>query len=378
MRTWMPAAAVLLIGVARMPADTFSSGPASGRHLTSASNVKPPFTSQPVQGFSSIAPIARRDGWFYALADNGYGTKENSDDFLLRIYRVRPRFDDSAQGRPGSVDVDPDFIQLADPDRRYPYRIVNERDAARPLTGGDFDPESLVVDGDGSFWIGDEFGPFILHFTRDGRLMSAPVEAEGLRSPDHPAAPTAPTARRSRGFEGLTTRRRGPALLALLEAAPEREGRDTTVILEFDRELGRFTSSRWTYRFDAPDHSATEIVPAEGAPGCRLTCESYFVIERDDERGAAAKFKKVFRIDVRQPGADVTKTLVADLLAIDNPQHVGGFGTLFRFPFIAPEALWQTARDTLVVVNDNNYPETGGRDPNARDDTEFIKLRIAP
>lgn len=368
------AAAAVLIGFARLPADTFAPGPPSGRHVTPVEGLTIPFASQPVQGFSSIAPVPKREGWFYALADNGYGTKANSDDFLLRIYVVKPDFSTTADR--GRVEIDPTYIQLADPDRRSPFPIVNEHEPGRRLTGADFDPEALVVDRDGSFWIGEEFGPFILHVAADGRLLDSPVEAEDLRSPDHPAAPRDARVARSRGFEGLTARRRGPMLLAMLEAGPAGTPSATTMILEFDRERRRFTGRAWGYRFDAPGHSATEIVPAIEAPSCGRGCESFLVIERDNEQGDAAKFKKVFRVDLRAPGSEVQKTVVADLLSIDNPHRMGGFPTTFRFAFITPEALWPLDRDTLVIANDNNYPGTGGRAPGVRDDTEFIKVKI--
>ena len=100
------------------------------------------------------------------------------------------------------------------------------------------------------------------------------------------------------------------------------------------------------------------------------------MIERDNAHGPAARFKKIFRVEVGAADTFVKKTLVVDLLAIDNPKRLGGFPTTFTFPFITPEAVWQTDAQTLVVVNDNNYPETGGRAPDVRDDTEFIRLRI--
>ena len=366
MKTMLAAAAALLVGFARMPADTFAPGPPSGRRVTPEAGLLLPFSSQPVQGFSSIAPIPKRDGWFYALADNGYGTKANSDDFLLRIYRVRP---DWTSGR---VDVDPAFIQLSDPRRQCNFAIVNERTEDRLLTGADFDPESLVIDRDGSFWIGEEFGPWILHAAPDGRLIDVPAEADGFRSPDNPAFTAGngereATVPRSRGFEGLAPLRQRGMLVAAFEAGPKGTPPDQTRLLEFDTASGLFTRRDWIYPFDAAGHSLTEFV-ADG--------KSFLAIERDNLQGPAARFKKVFRVELGVPGQVVRKTLVADLLAIDNPQRLGGFPATFTFPFITPEAVWPLDRHTILVVDDNNYPEKGGRSPDVRDDTEFIKLTI--
>jgi hypothetical protein len=41
------------------------------------------------------------------------------------------------------------------------------------LTGADFDVESIVRAADGTYWIGDEFGPFLLHFSATGTLLEA-------------------------------------------------------------------------------------------------------------------------------------------------------------------------------------------------------------
>ena len=98
--------------------------------------------------------------------------------------------------------------------------------AARLLTGFDLDPESFVLAPDGSFWISEEFGPFLLHFAADGRLLEPPVAVPGVRSPQNPfldltrrARPEAPTLATSRGFEGLAISPDGDTLYALLEGA---------------------------------------------------------------------------------------------------------------------------------------------------------------
>jgi glycerophosphoryl diester phosphodiesterase len=172
---------VELIGFASLPADTFAPGPDSGNGI-SANGRTGPFTGQPVQGFSGVQ--FADDNSFYFLSDNGYGAKNNSADYLLRIYHVDPDFKGTENGD-GSVDI-LGFIQLSDPDNKVPFSIVNEGTGERLLTGADFDIESIVIDPDGSIWIGDEFGPYLLHFDAMGKLLEAPIETPGVRSPQKP------------------------------------------------------------------------------------------------------------------------------------------------------------------------------------------------
>jgi glycerophosphoryl diester phosphodiesterase len=170
-----------LIGFSSLPADTFANGPDSGNGI-SGNGRTGPFTGQPVQGFSGVQ--FADDNSFYFLSDNGFGSKDNSADYLLRIYHVDPDFKGTENGD-GSVDI-LGFIQLSDPDNKVPFSIVNEGTGERLLTGADFDIESIVIDPDGSIWIGDEFGPYLLHFDAMGKLLEAPIETPGVRSPQKP------------------------------------------------------------------------------------------------------------------------------------------------------------------------------------------------
>ncbi|MEH2185222.1 MAG: esterase-like activity of phytase family protein [Nostoc sp.] len=161
---------VELVGFASLPADTFSDGPASGADV-SANGRTGPFPGQPIQGFSGVQ-FANSNS-LYFLSDNGYGSKDNSADFLLRINRLDPNFKGTENGD-GSVKV-LDYIQLSDPNNKVPFEIVNEGTTGRLLTGADFDVESFVFDKDGTIWVGDEFGPYLLHFDATGKLLEAPI-----------------------------------------------------------------------------------------------------------------------------------------------------------------------------------------------------------
>ncbi len=163
---------VILKGFAVLPADTFAAGPPSGNFITGSTNGRTiPFSSQPVQGFSAVQFAGNNTFWF--MPDNGFGAKNNSADYLLRVYRVDPNFRGIEAGD-GSVNV-LNFIQLADPDKRVPFQIINQTTSDRLLTGGDFDLESFVIAKDGTLWFGEEFGPFLLNTDATGKVLSAPV-----------------------------------------------------------------------------------------------------------------------------------------------------------------------------------------------------------
>lgn len=168
---------MILRGFASLPADTFAEGPPAGEGI-SANGRTGPFPGQPVQGFSGVQFAPSGGGDFLFLSDNGFGNRDNSSDYLLRIYQIDPDFVGAEEGD-GSVAIE-SFIQLADPNDVIPFEIVNEGTEARRLTGSDFDIESFVIDGSGDIWVGDEFGPFVLHFDSEGTLLEAPIETPNI------------------------------------------------------------------------------------------------------------------------------------------------------------------------------------------------------
>ena len=106
------------------------------------------------------------------------------------------------------------------------------------------------------------------------------------------------------------------------------------------------------------------------------------VIERDDLQGDAARAKRVYTIDLDRalPGKPLQKTLVIDLLAIGNSHNLVVTtppGSPFRFPYLTTESIQVLDRKHVVVVNDNNYPATGGRGATVKDATEWIWLELA-
>ena len=367
-----------LLARAIFPANAYQPGPISGTLIAGDNGAVPPFPGQPIPGFSAV--LALTDGTFWAMPDNGYGAKENSSDFLLRLYRVRPDFR-TADGGSGTIAV-VGFVQLRDPDRRIPFPLSR---ADRLLTGADFDLESVRITKDGDLWFGEEFGPFILHTDAGGKVLEAPIPLPGVMSPQNPFLPSSDawTIRASRGFEGMAISIDGKTLYPTLEGAlrndvdPRRR-----IINEFDIKSRVYTGRTWQYHVDAgfPDALIGDLTA--------LDEHRLVLIERDDFQGADARQKKIYLIDLRKTDASgvLEKKLVLDLLNIADPNGISlparlgefGVGNPFSFPLQSVESLEVLTGERILIANDNNYPFSDGRwiGRDKPDDIEMIIVRV--
>ena len=392
-----------LVARAVLPADTLGPGPVSGTAIGAGpfNGRTPPFAGQPVQGFSALIEDGRR-GRYLALSDNGYGAKANSADFLLRAHRLQVDLP------AGTVQVR-GFLGFSDP-RGLAGQPLTRAD--RQLTGADFDPESIRRVADGTYWVGEEFGPSLLHFSAAGELLAPPVRlpvpprlsayARGrdvVTSPDAPElavpAPPAtdggvrpalvpgPTAAAqanlpsSRGIEGMALSSDGRTLYPSLEGAlvddPDQRRR---VLYAFDVATQRFCGGTADLRLGAAGDAIGDLTAAGPA--------TLLVIARDNAQGAAARTKDVLAVDLSRFRGYLPTTPLVDLLSLSNPRRVGGaaspeavgLGDPFGFPFQTIESLLVEGRRSLVIANDNNFPFSSGRRPGAPDDNEIIQVRL--
>ncbi len=352
-----------LLKFAALPAETYVPGsePSGSLLGTAPSNaITPPFADQPIQGFSGI--LRNSDGTYDVLSDNGYGNKANSSDFLLRIQRIVPDF------RTGGVDV-VGGINLTDPHGKVPFPLTRPD---RVLTGADFDVESIVRTADGTYWIGDEFGPFLLHFDRAGRLLQAPVPLPGVFAPENPTRGTTPAnTNSSKGFEGMALSPDGHTLYPLLEGTVAGDEPGTLRLNEFDLTRNAYTGRHFVYPLDTPTNAIGDAIAVDR--------DRFLVIERDDGQGATAKTKRIYLADSHDRDHDgrLDKTLVADLMNIANPKRIGGFDKTFAFPFQTIEDVVILDNRTLAVLNDNNFPFSSGRTAGKPDNNEFIEIKLS-
>lgn len=433
-----------LIGFASLPADTYVAGPTTGQFIsggdytsaTAGYGYQLPFVNkQPMQGFSALAngPAA---GCFYVMQDNGFGSKATSPSALLHVYAMKPDWV-SGKVTPAnfatcdtltSFDAN-SFMRLRDPDRKLSYAIVADGanypgttqsgatlavdpqiKSGRLLTGGDLDLESMVVDADGNFWFGDEFGPFLVKTDRTGKVLAKEIPLPNtlrlgsnplVQSPSNPTLGTA-TANlpNSGGFESMTINPSRTRIYTLMEKDLTTDTDPQRRILNvFDIKANAYLPTAYSYRVGSGSYvnGAGATVPEIFSVNdmTAINDHEFLVVEKDRGAGdaragfpasgadrVAARVKKVYKIDLNKVDANgyLVKELVVDLMQIADPRKLGGAATIdgiFTFPMECVEAVRIVDRSTLLLVNDSNYPGgAGSRSPKRPDDGEFILVRL--
>jgi hypothetical protein len=361
-----------------LPAEATAAAPFPG--VPDTDPAPAPGSTQPVGGFSALLDAPGK-ATFWAMPDNGFGSKANSRSFLLRVYRVRVDFE-TAKGGAGAVEL-LDWITLRDPHERVPFAIVGEGTDERLLTGGDFDIESFRVDRRGHLWFGDEFGPFLLHTDATGKVLEAPIPLPDVKSPDYPADYPPPfegeaNLARSNGFEGMAISPDAKTLYPTLEGAVTGDDPALRRVYEFDIRARSYTPKRRGYRVADPAYLVSDLTA--------LDERRLIALERDNFQGEAAVHKRGFVVHLRRRAVDGTlaKRPVVDLLDLADPARVSlparpgdiGLGDPFAMPYQTIEAVLPLTRGRLAIVNDTNFGSMG-RNPALPDYSDFVVVRAA-
>lgn len=360
-----------------LPADAAFPAPFAG--VINTDPAPAPNATQPVGGFSALLDAGNGDFW--AMPDNGFGNKANSRSFILRLYKVKPNWRTEWSGK-GTVNVK-SAITLSDPDEKIPFPIVNENTEERILTGGDFDVESVRQLPDGTFYFGEEFGPFLVHVDATGKVLDAPIGIpkiggqKPVRSPDNPYLfGRANNLGGSSGFEAMALSHDGKTLYPILEGAVIGDDPLIRRVYEFDVKDRRYTGRTWNYRMGTTGLFVSDAV-AFGR-------DQLIVTERDNGQGAAAAHKKAFVIDVPDRRPNLAKREIVDLLDVKDKDGISlfgsrpgdfGLGNPFKFPYQTVEAVLPLSNNELAFVNDTNFGSTG-RNSGLPDYSDFIVLKV--
>ncbi|EJZ23117.1 esterase-like activity of phytase family protein [Rhizobium sp. Pop5] len=376
-------------------------GTVPGKDGARVTDLKLPFDGQAIQGFSGIKTMA--DGTFWTLTDNGFGSKANSSDAMLFLHQMK--FDWAAN----KAEVVKNIF-LSDPNKIAPFPIVLEGTDKRYLTGADFDIESIQPVADG-FWLGDEFGPYILKIDTDGRLTDVfPTTLDGkpVLSPDNPLIqlPGNPTAKmpvfnlkRSGGFEGLAMSKDGSKLYGLLEGAIYKDdgqmesvdGHTAVRVIEFDVASKKWTDRSWLYPFEDKgvsigdfnmlDETTALVIERDSGAGTKDKACADPKQPKPDCFEAPAELKRVYKIEFNDAnsGKAVRKIGYIDLLDIrdpDNKKKAGSKDGVYDMPFVTIENVDRVDATHIIIGNDNNLPFSAGRAVDKADNNEFSLLEV--
>lgn len=257
-------------------------------------------------------------------------------------------------------------------------------DAKTPLAynPNGLDTEGIVRSADGSFWLVDEYGPSLVHVSENGRVLARYVpEGLNLKGADYPVVEALPGVllhrKVNRGFEGLALLPGGDLVLAVQSplSLPDQDAGEASRnvrLLRFSTKK-RAVTAEYAYRFDAvdvvdpgeEDTSELKISSVVAIGGNDLLVEERtdraarlhrvtlprgagILGSRWDTPSASPSYEEL--ADPAASGVPVLrKSLVVDLGAVTGvPGKIEGVAV--------------TGRNTLALINDNDFGMTDGAD----------------
>ncbi|MGX5686173.1 esterase-like activity of phytase family protein [Chryseobacterium cucumeris] len=272
-------------------------------------------------GFGSgAAAHPTRRGEFYVITDRGPNTDfQNGKKFLAPGFT--PTIMHFKINADGNIEVIR-YIKLKNPSGQPITGLPNPAgmgstgeiayDASGNVLGTDqygLDSESIVAAADGTFWVSDEYGPHIVHYSADGVEMER-ISPIGVNTGSRKLPAVLAKRRANRGMEGLCMSPDGRTLVGTIQSmmyVPSKAlatNKTLTRIVTFDTVTGQ--TKQFLYKQDG---GASDSV-------CDITAISnseFLVIERDGNFGSQGGIKKVYRINL----SNATDVNGADITAVD-------------------------------------------------------------
>ncbi|MEL6929224.1 MAG: esterase-like activity of phytase family protein, partial [Cyanobacteria bacterium J06600_6] len=211
---------------------------------------------------------------------------------------------------------------------------------------------------------------FFTDFPATGVSVVDSITGEFVVSPNSPdLGDGLPNLAGSGGYEGMAFSLDRLTLYPLLEKTVDGDPENSLRIYEFDVESSSFKGLLGFY----PTTDGNPI--GDFTP---INDTEFLVIERDNNQGEEAEFKKIFKIDISEVDENgfVAKEEVVDLLNIADPNDLNGDGeTTYDMPFVTIENVVVIDEDTILVANDNNYPFSQGREADI-DNNEVVLIDL--
>ncbi|MFI2344659.1 esterase-like activity of phytase family protein [Nocardia gamkensis] len=160
--------------------------------------------------------------------------------------------------------------------------------AILPPTDHGLDTEGLVAMPDGSFWVSDEYGPFLVHFGADGTELERLAPGRGLPGELSLRTP-------NQGMEGLTVTPDGGTLVGIMQSALNEPGVASTREVPMTRIVTVDLKTREVREFVYPLEEPKQKLAVSEITA--LSNTTFLVDERDGNKTPKAN-KKLWTIDI--------------------------------------------------------------------------------
>jgi hypothetical protein len=251
---------------------------------------------------SGIAAVPGSAHEIYGLADRGPNVEgRTAEEKVLPVPDFHPQIarlklvDGVAtveriitlSGRDGAP-----MVGIADPQANTGETMVDLNGTPLPPSDHGVDSEGLVALADGTFWVSDEYGPFIIHFDADGKELERLSPFDGtlpkelsLRSPNQ-------------GLEGLTITPDGKTLVGIMQSAIRTPGlAGSAKSVPITRIVTIDLADRANvheYLYPLADPQQTKVSVSEITA---LSATTFLVDERDNQTAPNAN-KKIYVADI--------------------------------------------------------------------------------
>ena len=250
---------------------------------------------------SAIAAVPGEHDEFYGMTDRGPnvdGRTENEKVLPLPDFHPQIAVFRLSEGTatPGKTIIlkGPDgeqLVGLVDPQANTGENLVTIDGRPLPQSDHGLDTEGLVVMADGTFWVSDEYGPFLVHFDANGK------ETERL-SPFNGSLPRELSLRSpNQGMEGLTVTPDGSTLVGIMQSAlktPGLEGSAKSVPLARIVTVNLKSKAVKEYLYPLANPAETKVAVSE----ITAISNTEFLVDERDGKLQPGGNKKIYIADI--------------------------------------------------------------------------------
>jgi hypothetical protein len=190
---------------------------------------------------SAFTPVPNQAGFFYGMTDRGPNvTAPDGSNKIEPFTAFQPGIAEFHLVNGKAEVVKTIGLSLADgtpmngrvnPEADTAETIYDQDGNVLPKSAAGIDPEGIVALADGTFWVSDEYGPFIVHFDASGKEMLRldPYTTDATKTAVKLPLPGELKKRKpNKGMEGLTITADGKYLVGVMQSPLDANGTTKT------------------------------------------------------------------------------------------------------------------------------------------------------